>query len=155
MVTIYRSAFILPRLSQLCQVRQLKDVVQYNLFPSADMILSMSKEYGTEQWEQKVGIDRMDGPCPLERMKRYALLDTHNRQYMRHLTFAQGKNFIQVCRLKLLNSISFTNRDTHMSGTISRTILKRCESKVSISTRINKPRSCSANKWPRFVELTI
>lgn len=162
-------------------MRQLKDVVQYDLFPSADMILSMSKEYGTEQWEQRVGADKMDIPCPLDRMKRYAPLDTHNRQYMKHWMFKQGKNFIQVCRLELLNSISLVNRDTHMSGTFSRTILKRCKSRVNVyrsqsllcsgwscvqpgqhtttasrpSTHINKPRSCSANKWPRFVELRI
>lgn len=92
----------MPRLSQLCQVRQLKDVVQYNLFPSADMILSMSKEYGTEQWEQNVGVDiEVDMSCPPVKMKRYAPLDAHNKQCMKQLKLKRCKNFIQVCRLIL------------------------------------------------------
>lgn len=77
-VTIYyilRRPFILPRLRQLSQVRQLKDVVKCNLFPSADMILSMSKEYGTnaEQWEQKAGANtEADMPILYVRMKTAA-----------------------------------------------------------------------------------
>ncbi|XP_047195288.1 uncharacterized protein FLJ43738 [Hippoglossus stenolepis] len=76
----------LSRLSQLCQVRQLKDAVQYDLFPSADMIVSMSREYGTsaEQWEQKaIANTMMDLPTHPVRMKRHAALDTDNTEYIR------------------------------------------------------------------------
>ncbi|XP_044026837.1 uncharacterized protein cfap92 isoform X2 [Siniperca chuatsi] len=94
----------LSRLSQLCQVRQLKDVVQCNLFPSADMILSMSKEYGTyaEQWEQKASTNtEANMPTLPVQMKRHAPLDTHNIEYMKwkrnsqQLTLKQSKDFIQ------------------------------------------------------------
>lgn len=93
------------RLSQLCQVRQLKDVVQYNLFPSADMILSMSKAYGTkaEQWEQKVGAGtKVDVTALPVRMKRCAPLDMHNTEYMKQLPLKHCKDYIKVCRFKLL-----------------------------------------------------
>ncbi|TKS71208.1 hypothetical protein D9C73_005342 [Collichthys lucidus] len=88
----------LSRLSQLCQVRQLKDVVQYNLFPSADMILSMSKTYGTnaEQWEQKVGPDtKVDVTAPPVRIKRYAPLDMHNTEYTKQLPLKHCKDYIK------------------------------------------------------------
>ncbi|XP_067444492.1 uncharacterized protein cfap92 [Thunnus thynnus] len=88
----------LSRLSQLCQVRQLKDVVQYNLFPSADMILSMSKEYGTysEQWEQNTKAKtEMDASSLPVRMKRHAPLDTYNNKYIK------WKHNIQQRPLKL------------------------------------------------------
>lgn len=61
-------------------------MVKSNLFPSADMILSMSKEYGTnaEQWEQKAGANtEADMPTLHVRKKRHALLDTRNREYMK------------------------------------------------------------------------
>ncbi|XP_074549998.1 uncharacterized protein cfap92 [Halichoeres trimaculatus] len=76
----------LTRLNQICQMRKLKDVVQYNLFPSADMILSMNKEFGVsvEQWKQNVE------PKPeLEistlpvKTKRHAPLNMTNRDYMK------------------------------------------------------------------------
>ncbi|CAB1456112.1 unnamed protein product [Pleuronectes platessa] len=76
----------LSRLSQLCQVRQLKDAVQYDLFPSADMIVSMSREYGTSaaQWEQKaIANTMMHLPTHTVSMKRHAALDTHNPEYIR------------------------------------------------------------------------
>ncbi|XP_070695474.1 uncharacterized protein FLJ43738 [Pempheris klunzingeri] len=92
----------LSRLSQLCQVRQLKDVVQCNLFPSADMILSMRNEYGTyaEQLEQKAEANTEVHMQPLPtRMKRHAPLHTHNREYMKWKRnshqFTQCKDFIQ------------------------------------------------------------
>nr|XP_046236258.1 uncharacterized protein cfap92 isoform X2 [Scatophagus argus]XP_046236267.1 uncharacterized protein cfap92 isoform X2 [Scatophagus argus]XP_046236274.1 uncharacterized protein cfap92 isoform X2 [Scatophagus argus] len=86
----------LSRLSQLCKVQQLTDVVQYNLFPSTDMILSMSKEYGTKQREQKVVADTVvDIPCLPVQMNRRTPLDTHNREYMKQLLFKQCKDFIQ------------------------------------------------------------
>ncbi|XP_010732956.2 uncharacterized protein cfap92 isoform X1 [Larimichthys crocea] len=88
----------LSRLSQLCQVRQLKDVVQYNLFPSADMILSMSKAYGTkaEQWEQKVGAGtKVDVTALPVRMKRCAPLDMHNTEYMKQLPLKHCKDYIK------------------------------------------------------------
>lgn len=78
--------------------------MQYNLFPSADMILSMSKEYDTDagQWEQKVAADtQVDMPTQSVHMKRRAPLDTHNREYMKQLSLRQSTDFIQVCRLKL------------------------------------------------------
>nr|XP_019942022.1 PREDICTED: uncharacterized protein KIAA1257 homolog [Paralichthys olivaceus] len=76
----------LSRLSQLCQVRHLKDAVQYDLFPSADMIVSMSREYGTsaEQWEQQASAyTMMDLPTHPVRMKTHAALDACNREYIR------------------------------------------------------------------------
>uniref|UniRef100_A0A3B4U580 Si:dkey-57n24.6 n=1 Tax=Seriola dumerili TaxID=41447 RepID=A0A3B4U580_SERDU len=86
----------LSRLSQLAQVRQLKDVVQYNLFPSADMILSMSKEYGTydELWKQKARANtEIDSPSLPVRMKRHAPLDMLNREYIRWKHNSQGMQF--------------------------------------------------------------
>ncbi|XP_060897701.1 uncharacterized protein cfap92 [Labrus mixtus] len=83
---------------------QLKDVMQYNIFPTADMILSMSKEFGIhyEQWEQKATAEpEVDLPSLPVRMKRHASLDMHNSEYMkwRHssqqLRQNQFKDFIQ------------------------------------------------------------
>ncbi|XP_045931131.1 uncharacterized protein cfap92 isoform X1 [Micropterus dolomieu] len=92
----------LSRLSQLCQARQLKDVVQCNLFPSADMILSMSKEYGTyaEQRQMKASrkteVDMLTMPVWV---KRHATLDSYNREYMKwkrqQMMLKQSKDFIQ------------------------------------------------------------
>ncbi|TNN79616.1 hypothetical protein EYF80_010198 [Liparis tanakae] len=47
----------LLRLSQLCQARQLKEVAQRDLFPSADMILGLRKNCGAhaEQWKPRTG----------------------------------------------------------------------------------------------------
>ncbi|KAI4794997.1 hypothetical protein KUCAC02_031706 [Chaenocephalus aceratus] len=76
----------LLRLRQLCEVRQLKDAVQWNLFPSADMILGMIKEYGTypEYWEQKVETNHeLDTSSPpVTRIKRHAPLNTYNKEFM-------------------------------------------------------------------------
>ncbi|XP_059185278.1 uncharacterized protein cfap92 [Centropristis striata] len=93
----------LLRLSQLCQVRQLKDVVQCNLFPSADMILSMRKEYGTyaEEWQQNDRANMVDMTTMLVRMKRHAPLDAQNKEYMKwkhnsHQSLLKvSKDFIQ------------------------------------------------------------
>ncbi|XP_026200382.1 uncharacterized protein cfap92 isoform X1 [Anabas testudineus] len=88
----------LSRLSQLCHIRQLNEVAQYDLFPSADMILSMSKEYGkcNEQWVQKA-TKKTKGDLPTlpVRMKRHALLDTHNRDISKWKRNSQQKDFIQ------------------------------------------------------------
>nr|XP_020444289.1 uncharacterized protein KIAA1257 homolog [Monopterus albus]XP_020444290.1 uncharacterized protein KIAA1257 homolog [Monopterus albus]XP_020444291.1 uncharacterized protein KIAA1257 homolog [Monopterus albus]XP_020444292.1 uncharacterized protein KIAA1257 homolog [Monopterus albus] len=88
----------LSRLSQLCEVRQLKDVVQYDLFPSADMILSMSKKFGTctEHWEQQAGANSEVNMSTMPvRMKTHMPLDTHNREYMRWRQQGQRRDFIQ------------------------------------------------------------
>lgn len=75
-------------------------MVQYNLFPSADMILSLSRECGTEKWEANVRIDiKVDPPpSPPVRIKRHAPLDTHNEKYMKQLKPKPCKDFIQVRR---------------------------------------------------------
>ncbi|XP_037639450.1 uncharacterized protein cfap92 [Sebastes umbrosus] len=94
----------LLRLSQLCQVRQLRDAVQCNLFPSADMILSMSELYGTdaEQWEQEAGVNaEVDTTTLAVCMKRKVPLESQNTEYMKwkhnsqQLLLKQSKDFIQ------------------------------------------------------------
>ncbi|XP_034724363.1 uncharacterized protein cfap92 isoform X2 [Etheostoma cragini] len=91
----------LLRLSQLCQVKPLKDVVQCRFFPSADMILSMKKEYA-EQWEQKAFVNtEVDTPTPPVCLKSHSPLNTHNREYMKwkhnsqQLPHKQSKDFIK------------------------------------------------------------
>ncbi|KAK9528490.1 hypothetical protein VZT92_012644 [Zoarces viviparus] len=67
----------LLRLSQLRQARQLKDVVQCNLFPSAEMILDMSKNCGTHAKQRA----KVDTPTRPVRTKRHAPLNTHNGEH--------------------------------------------------------------------------
>ncbi|CAJ1051855.1 uncharacterized protein cfap92 isoform X2 [Xyrichtys novacula] len=96
----------LTRLSQLCQAKQLKDVVQCNLFPAADMILSMSKECGLtdNQWRQKADAKtetEIDIPTQPVQIRRDAPLDINNRDNMiwkrtnQQSPRKQFKNFIE------------------------------------------------------------
>lgn len=81
-------------------------MVQYNLFPSADMILSLSRECGTEKWEPNVRIDiKVDTPSPPVWMKRHAPLDTHNEKYRKQLKPKPCKDFIQVRKWNLSSSV--------------------------------------------------
>ncbi|XP_029990132.1 uncharacterized protein cfap92 [Sphaeramia orbicularis] len=92
----------LSRLSQLCGVRNLRNVVQYNLFPSADMILSLSKEYGTcaDQRRQRPQANPQHAPPPVHR-KRHKHLDANNIEYIKwklrnqHMTLEQPRDFVQ------------------------------------------------------------
>ncbi|XP_030585189.1 uncharacterized protein cfap92 [Archocentrus centrarchus] len=90
----------LSRLSQLCQVKQFKEVVEYNLFPSADMILSLSSVFGsyTDQQEQKVVANAEgDIPTPPVRMKNHGPISAHNTEYIKWKKNRQQKlkDFIQ------------------------------------------------------------
>lgn len=87
-------AGVLRRLSQLCQAGNLRDVVQRNLFPSGEMVLSLRKLFHTERLEDKVHAED-DVPQPSVRRKKCPPLDTHNRDYMMK-GVAPCKNFIQV-----------------------------------------------------------
>lgn len=71
-------------------------MVQRNLFPSGEMVLSLRKMFHTEQLEDKVHVDTEDDvPQPPVRRKKCPPLDTHNRGYiMKGITLY--KNFIQV-----------------------------------------------------------
>ncbi|KAG7229691.1 hypothetical protein INR49_012738, partial [Caranx melampygus] len=92
------------RLCQLSQVRQLKDVVRYNLFPSADMILSLRKKYGIceEQWKQKARTNtEMDPPSLPVRMRRHMPLDIYNtsvgwKRKNHEMQLQNPRDFIQV-----------------------------------------------------------
>lgn len=104
--------FYFPRLSQLCQVKRLKHVVRYNLFPSADMILSLSKEYSIpkDQWKKKARAKELntevEPPSLPVRMKRHMPLDIYNREYVRwkrknqEMQLQNSRDFIQVWRPK-------------------------------------------------------
>lgn len=84
------------RLSQLCQAGQLKEVVQKNLLPSDEMIISLRKTFHTEQREDKVHVDaEAVAPEPAVRRKNRPPMDTRNRAYAAK-TAAPCKNFIQV-----------------------------------------------------------
>uniref|UniRef100_A0A6Q2Y3U2 DUF4550 domain-containing protein n=1 Tax=Esox lucius TaxID=8010 RepID=A0A6Q2Y3U2_ESOLU len=73
------------------QLRMLKDVVQNNLFPSAEMILSMNKEFGVldlGKWRQglegsrvvEAGVPSYHGP-----ENPSCCLDTHNHLWRQHM----------------------------------------------------------------------
>lgn len=80
--------------------------MQYNLFPSADMILSLSRECGTEKWEPNVHVEiKVDTPCHPVRIKRHAPLDTHNETYKKQLKPKVCKDFIQVTKWNLFSSV--------------------------------------------------
>ncbi|XP_029947545.1 uncharacterized protein cfap92 [Salarias fasciatus] len=98
----------LSRLSQLCDVRLLHEAVQCDLFPSAAMILSMSKEFGirARQCEQSAAADTTgdtpgdcggDGSVRRVRVKRLPPLSTTNSEYVSQRQSRQRKqrNFIQ------------------------------------------------------------
>lgn len=99
--------FCLPfRLRQLTQVRKLKDVVQYNLFPSAEMILSLGRECGTEKWEPSKCVEmKVESPCQPVRIKRHAPIDTHNEAYKKQLKPKLCKDFIQVTKWTWFSSV--------------------------------------------------
>ncbi|XP_068172433.1 uncharacterized protein [Antennarius striatus] len=93
---ILKNTSVSPRLSRLRHVSRLRDAVQYDLFPSADMVLSMKKEYGAEPWEENLSSDmEVDKPGVPSRMKRHAPLDAHNRKYMKQLQHQDCKDFVQ------------------------------------------------------------
>ncbi|MGH0154491.1 UNVERIFIED_CONTAM: hypothetical protein FKN15_027610 [Acipenser sinensis] len=48
----------IPRLDLICKLNKLKDVTHYNLFPSSEMILSMSQEFGIPL--RKASLDTMN-----------------------------------------------------------------------------------------------
>lgn len=80
--------------------------MQYNLFPSADMILSLSRECGTEEWELTERVDvKVDTPSQPVRIKRQAPLDTHNETYKKQLKPKPCKDFIQVTKRNLFSSV--------------------------------------------------
>uniref|UniRef100_A0A8C6TQ05 Uncharacterized protein n=1 Tax=Neogobius melanostomus TaxID=47308 RepID=A0A8C6TQ05_9GOBI len=92
----------LLRMNQLRQVRSLKDAVQYDLFPSADMILSLSGLYKTrtDQWKQIFGVTCQSSaqtPIPVQSQNqtRGAQQFTHCYISDHYAAFRKPKDFIQ------------------------------------------------------------
>lgn len=134
------------RLKQLSQVRKLQDVVQYNLFPSADMILSLSRECGTERWEPNVRVDiKVDSACHPVGIKRHKLLDTNNEAYMKHLKSKPCKDFIQVTKKNLFPTVWLAGFTVYTNSILSRTTLGRWKKRAS-GYRSPKP-PCSVWAW--------
>lgn len=83
-------------------------MVQNNLFPSAEMVLSMSKEFGMVpgKWEQRMMANTQDETemSPLHASENiHRPLNTFNREYMEWKQYVanqqlhkQSKDFIQV-----------------------------------------------------------
>ncbi|XP_045070413.1 uncharacterized protein FLJ43738 [Coregonus clupeaformis] len=78
----------MTRLSLLVQLRNLKDVVQNDLFPSAEMVLSMTKEFGVVhpgRWQQRL---LGSGAAEAAMLSHHGSentqchLDTHNTPYL-------------------------------------------------------------------------
>ncbi|XP_055016331.1 uncharacterized protein cfap92 [Boleophthalmus pectinirostris] len=107
----------LLRLQQLCQVRSLTDGVQHNVFPSADMIQSLSRQYKTsiQQWKQVLVIDQRDEQIliPIDSQSTSQTADTKedihchiNKHYdtFRKLRFYPGIRIQEKCmRTALVN----------------------------------------------------
>ncbi|KAM9524963.1 uncharacterized protein FLJ43738 isoform 3-T3 [Salvelinus alpinus] len=99
----------MSRLSLLVQLRKMKDVVQNNLFPSAEMVLSMTKEFGVVhpgRWQQRLlgsGAAEADVLSHHGSENTQCHVDTHNAPYLQwkqYLTNQQmnklTKDFIQA-----------------------------------------------------------
>ncbi|XP_062320381.1 uncharacterized protein cfap92 [Osmerus eperlanus] len=98
----------MSRLSVLCKLRKLKDVVRNNLFPSAEMVLSMSKEFGIVpgKWEQRLIAKTQKQPefSPMHASENTRRpLSTYNSRYIQwkqdvadKQLLSQTKDFIQV-----------------------------------------------------------
>ncbi|XP_072308402.1 uncharacterized protein FLJ43738 [Eucyclogobius newberryi] len=93
----------LLRLKQLCQVRSLKDAVQYNLFPSAEMIQSLSTQFKkpTQQWKQVLIMDQSgeQTPVPVQNQPTSQITDTKENSHLdiskQHGISRKPKDFIQ------------------------------------------------------------
>ncbi|XP_052357257.1 uncharacterized protein cfap92 [Oncorhynchus keta] len=99
----------MSRLSLLVQLRKMKDVVQNNLFPSAEMVLSMTKEFGAVhpgRWQQRL---LGSGAAEAAVLSHHGSentqchVDTHNAPYLQWKHYLSNqqmnkltKDFIQV-----------------------------------------------------------
>uniref|UniRef100_A0A671TEY7 Si:dkey-57n24.6 n=1 Tax=Sinocyclocheilus anshuiensis TaxID=1608454 RepID=A0A671TEY7_9TELE len=94
----------LKRISHICKAKKFQEVVHHDLFPSADMILSLSKEFGSdlgrgELWLATETQQSQDIPDRHNIRKRtHTPLDNFNREYFQW-KWNEGNNvkdFIQV-----------------------------------------------------------
>ncbi|XP_036840276.1 uncharacterized protein cfap92 [Oncorhynchus mykiss] len=99
----------MSRLSLLVQLRKMKDVVQNNLFPSAEMVLSMTKEFGAVhpgRWQQRLlgsGAAEVDVLLHHGSENTQCHVDTHNAPYLQWKHYLSNqqmnkltKDFIQA-----------------------------------------------------------
>ncbi|XP_031679791.1 uncharacterized protein FLJ43738-like [Oncorhynchus kisutch] len=99
----------MSRLSLLVQLRKMKDVVQNNLFPSAEMVLSMTKEFGVVhpgRWQQRLlgsGAAEADVLSHHGSENTQCHVDTHNAPYLQRKHYLSNqqmnkltKDFIQT-----------------------------------------------------------
>ncbi|KAJ0068526.1 hypothetical protein NL108_008903, partial [Boleophthalmus pectinirostris] len=98
----------LLRLQQLCQVRSLTDGVQHNVFPSADMIQSLSRQYKTsiQQWKQSI-----------RRLKTADYTPVHNYSIQTFNTNVLNKEWLQRQMAKLPGRW-FTYSQEYYSGIV-------------------------------------
>ncbi|XP_041081427.1 uncharacterized protein cfap92 [Polyodon spathula] len=103
----------LSKLDLICKLKKLKDVTHYNLFPSSEMILSMSQEFGIPL--RKASLDMMNdfkltsnqstvelSPPDFKSTTQLSPLDNYNEKYVEWkqninimLEAGLGKDFIQ------------------------------------------------------------
>ncbi|XP_072203548.1 uncharacterized protein CFAP92 [Excalfactoria chinensis] len=110
----------LSRLSYLCHSKRLRDVIQGDLLPSAEMITALSQKYGVpltdeDLFTQKPSLlslssdDAPQGKVSREKKAGYSLLDHYNEKYMQWKKEIDKKSFKRnhiranidaVCQLK-------------------------------------------------------
>ncbi|XP_060713808.1 uncharacterized protein cfap92 [Tachysurus vachellii] len=96
------------RISHLCQVSKLEEVIQYNLFPSAEMVQNLGKEFGIipSRGVEQLMADSSEAKDILHprvsRRRTYTPLDIFNKDYVEWKLKSQAnqelctKNFIQA-----------------------------------------------------------
>ncbi|KAG7319071.1 hypothetical protein KOW79_017545 [Hemibagrus wyckioides] len=89
------------RINHLCQVSKLEDVVQNNLFPSAEMVLNLRKEFGiipNSRGVERIMADSSDTKVishPDVSQRTYIPLDNYNKNY---LAWKQSQTNEGLCR---------------------------------------------------------